>query len=199
MTQIDTSDTELKQLGHIYHGIGALTTLSFIALAFTFVLLPLGKRVQVVRDQQSGEQQFLDQHRDLEATIQDVTLTLQQQNDKLAQLTEQIPSAGEEAKFLGQLHVLANQCELDLGRYTPGNPVSHVSYSTVDITVDATASYPALCRFLAGLSGLPRLCELDRLVIEPRAKDLADYSVTFVLRIYFASPDQISAVKEQHA
>ena len=86
--------------------------------------------------------------------------TLKSENETLL---AKIPELPQEAECLGMLTQFAQQHGVELNEFRPGPHMARDNYSEFDIQLSGGGSYEAVCRFLAGLEGLPRLCKLGDL------------------------------------
>ena len=63
-----------------------------------------------------------------------------------------------DAEFLAQLSQLANDVDLSIKSYSPGEFTDR----GLDVQLTASGTYPNVCRFLDGLETIPFLCEVPQ-------------------------------------
>ena len=185
----------LKRLGWVLHGGGLAAVLSSACLVHWFVLRPL----------QAARAATLARHAEIAGLLEDVD-QLHATRDRLKQdlaeareqeklLLSRVPDAPMEAAFLGQISRLADEVNLQIRDYRPGEVRTKPTYSEMQISLGCEGNYDSLCRFLDGLGQLPRLVNLSRLDVT--ALEGSDrYPATMKLVIYFSAGEK-AASKER--
>lgn len=101
-------------------------------------------------------------------------------------LLARVPNEAHEAEFLRQISGLAKDVGVILRDYRPGQSREEAKYSAMEIALTCAGPYEALCRFLNGVGGLPRLVNVSRLEIDGSRGD-GDYAASLKLVIYFGA------------
>jgi Tfp pilus assembly protein PilO len=123
-------------------------------------------------------------------------LSLEKAEQRIRTIREQIPETAEEAKFLAQLGQLAEESDFEVIDYRPGSPDPHDFCRQIRVHVRGRAEYESLCRFLAGLDRLPRLCRTIGFAVDTTKADADGYDVEMTLTIFFGvREDALDAAK----
>jgi len=106
----------------------------------------------------------------LQTEMQAMHRQLAAATEQQAQARARIPSVANEIEFLEELSLLADEVGLQIRDYRPGLRQEFPTHQEIELTLRAEGSYPKLCRFLAGLTELPRACRVASLnVVAPSA------------------------------
>jgi len=106
----------------------------------------------------------------------------------LTELEARIPETAGESDFLAQLARLASRTEVQIRDYRPGAVVDRGSYNDIEISFSANGRYESICRFLAGLESLERLCKVTGLDVAALDDPNQSYPFEVTLSIYFYPP-----------
>jgi Tfp pilus assembly protein PilO len=88
---------------------------------------------------------------------------LQSLTQTLADLTSRIPSSPKEAEFLAQISKLAERTGVRLKSFRPGQAALAGAVNTCDVQVSLVGPFANICKWLDGLTDVPRLLSVPRL------------------------------------
>jgi Tfp pilus assembly protein PilO len=184
------STSRLKRLGLLLHGGGLLLTLSIvIGVGFgSYALLSrewsdIHRRTAEARAYLATAPAIRNQHAD-------AIKRLRNEEVRLESLLARIPTTPQESEFLAELTRLARDARLKISDFKPAEVQGADSHAAVEIALKTEASYEGLCRFLDGLSGLPRLCHVKRLSLKAPSASQTTYPVDMTLQIFFLTSDE---------
>lgn len=107
---------------------------------------------------------------------------------RLKTLLDGIPESAHDSQFLGQVATLARDSELLLEQFRPGKVEKVDEYQQLEIELSASGTHAAICRFLHGLEGLPRMCRVPELHIEANTEEEV-FPITLKVLIFFAQDE----------
>lgn len=135
--------------------------------------LSTGERAEIVRlDAMRGELVELDRRAD----------RLSKQIDAVR---KRIAEQSSEGRFLGQLSELAQREQLNIREHRITPPRPFAGRWQMQLTVFGSGRYESICRFLDGITRLPRLCRVDRLDMTTAPDGV--YPVELTLAIFFTA------------
>lgn len=179
-----TANGQLRLLGWALHGAGILTALAVALLAELLVYRPIDARAHDWARRAEGLHERLEDATRVRREHARLSHDLAVAREQTAALKKRIPDAPCEADFLAQVSRLADEIGLRIQDYRPGAVTAKTSYSVLRVDLICEGDYPSVCRFLDGLSQLPRHCTVVRLQIDS-AKSKQDYSANMSLELYF--------------
>lgn len=182
----------LRKLDWALHAGGLAVVLSSVCLMQALVYRPL----------QSATSETLARRGEIDSLLKDAD-RLRAERDRLKQslsearqeerrLLSRVPDAPHEAVFLGQVSRLAQDVELQIRDYRPGEVRARPNYSEMEISLACEGSYDSLCRFLDGLARLPRLVKLSLLDVTDPEGD-GPYPATMKFTVYFSTSPKPAA------
>jgi Tfp pilus assembly protein PilO len=177
-------DHKLKLFGWWLHGLGVAVTLFLMLFAEWFVYGPTDRRA-AASARRTGELQALLRDEDpIRAEHARLTDELAAAREESAGLQKRIPNEPREGDFLAQVSQLAGDVGLNVRDYRPGAITAKPDYSHMQVELVCEGDYASICRFLAGLSELPRHSTVIRLQLDgDGSQPLCVANVS--LRVYF--------------
>lgn len=185
----NNTQNKLTQLGWLLHGAGLLLTLVSIVGAWMLLFWPiavesadLNRQVDSLAQLVVDGDKIISENRELRQILDDV-------ENRIQHLASQIPQTARESDFLAQLSELARETELEIKDYHPGVAKTEKNHSELQIALSIEGKYTSVCRFLADLREIPRLCRIINLQIHTQSnqssgEDVLDISMT--LKIYYS-------------
>ena len=179
-------DNHIRSLGWALHGAGCLAAFAVVGAYYGFVTLPLNGEM---------EQDALRvvQLEALNARAPEVRRTYRLKQAELRSLEESVadtllrlPAKLDEQEFLEQVKLVAQASDIEVVGSQIGLAEQLESYSKAEVTFQCHGSFASICRFLDGISHLPRLTEVARLQIETD-KNVERYPVQVTFALYFGS------------
>ena len=152
------STTKLRQLGRSLHAVGLFSTLGVVVLLYLFLLTPMREETAALAGQAHEKMECLRQAQAFVSTHKNLRQQLDREETHLDQLLARIPSTPQESVFLGQLARLASESAVSIHQFNRDSTTHEKTHSKMDVKLSAHASYASICRFLAGLAELRRLC-----------------------------------------
>lgn len=125
-----------------------------------------------------------------EQTVNDV----QQLADRLNALRLRNPQLPHEAEFLALLGQSAEQFGIKLQGFRPGPITAHSDGQEIELQLQISAVYPALCRFLDHLKELPRACRVQHVVIAAPIVAGEPCTVELKLGLLFGTNTQLTSL-----
>ncbi|MCH2117127.1 MAG: type 4a pilus biogenesis protein PilO [Pirellulales bacterium] len=178
--------SNLPRLGWSLHATGLCSTLGVAALLYLFLLTPMQKETASLAAQANEKLECLRQAEAFVSTHDNLQQQLDREEIHLDQLLARIPSVPQESVFLGQLARLARESDVSIHQFSRDSTTHEETHSKMDVKLSAHASYQSICRFLAGLTELRRLCVVRDLKISQSVGNSEGYPVEITLRIFFA-------------
>lgn len=181
------ASAKLHRLGLLLHAGGLLLTLGSMAAVSFAAFALLSREWSEIHRRAAAARAYLASASDIRARHADARRSLRQEEQRLESLLARIPTTPQESEFLAELTRLARDAKLKISDFKPAEVKGTDSHAAVEIALRTEASYESLCRFLDGLSSLPRLCHVKRLSL--KAPDAAQntYPVDMTLQIFFLS------------
>ena len=183
---LDATDLRLARYGRCLHVAGLVIAVVLFAVVYVPALGALWHTETRITGQIDAATRLLDS---ADALREEHGKLLERQAEtqiRTAQLMARIPDAPQESEFLAHIARLAQQSSLSIRNFRPVATRARDRDSEVEVHLSAEGRYEGLCRFLAGLETLPRLCSVTRLSVvnEKPASGTLPVEITFV--IYFA-------------
>ncbi|MGH7128193.1 MAG: type 4a pilus biogenesis protein PilO [Planctomycetaceae bacterium] len=154
---------DLRATAWLLHAAGLGVTLALCAAGWLCVLGPITTQTDDARQRLDAARSLLKS----DAAVRRRNVSLHAQHDGLEsqsrQLLSRMPETPEESEFLAQLTQLAVRTGVLLREFQPSAAAANDSFQELEIRVSAESDYESLCRFLAGVNDLPRLCRLTAL------------------------------------
>lgn len=186
----------MKKYDAALHAVGALTTIALVALFYVGLFVPLTRAIDDARNQVETKRQFLASADSVRKSHESLRKQVDAEESRLQDAIEKIPQTPQESNFLAQLSQLSRTCGVSIRQFSRGELSDEQTHSGMEIKLAAQATYPAICRFLAGLAELQRLCHIRRLAISSPTSDQAEYPVEMTLRIFYASLRQAASTPD---
>ncbi|MGE3409479.1 MAG: type 4a pilus biogenesis protein PilO [Pirellulales bacterium] len=140
-----------------------LCVAALVAFAGWSAAALLGWRIAATQQEADDARSFLAGSQAVLQQNESLNQQCQALDQESSSLHAKIPSTSQEEDFLAQITALAADCQLELGEFRPGPPAERDGFSEFEVQINGRGSYDGVCRFLAGLQGLPRLCKLAQL------------------------------------
>lgn len=191
-----SSSLPIRMLDRVLHAAGALGLSAIVLLscrfAYSWAVGPETVQPPVHRNLKELQERLASMRLEL-AEFQKQLGAVEQ---KTSMLRRRTPPEMREAEFLRQVAEVAGQTGFAIREFRPGSPAQIGGYGKLEIQFSGSGDYPSICRFLDGISRLPRLFSVERLQIT--AAPAADaYPVTLVLAVYFGNGTSDSALGAQ--
>lgn len=97
-----------------------------------------------------------------------------------------VPNSPDESRFLENLSALAAETRLEIRDYRPGSTVQQERSSAIEVQIHTDGEYEQVCRFLAGLANLPRMCKVSQVGISGPAAPGGSCALDVNLQLIFA-------------
>jgi Tfp pilus assembly protein PilO len=184
---MSSNDPSLIRTGHSLHAAGFGIMVVLAVVPYVAAGLPIASQNASFERQIDKTAKLLKLEPIVRARYEKLAQEAEIHEQRRREVLERIPESADEGQFLAQLTELAGKCELEVRNYRPGAAEKKLTYSQMDITLDADGTYEELCRFAAGLESLPRFCRLAGLSVDRQESESNALRITFTLRIFFAS------------
>lgn len=102
---------------------------------------------------------------DLQITAKTLDEQVRSLQANIQSMRAKFPSTADESEFLQQLSETAEATGVYMSDFRPGGISSLSTCKMLELKIRGTAPYPSLCRWLAGLSHLPRVVQLSQLSV----------------------------------
>lgn len=180
-------DDQLATLGWLLHAGGCAVSIVILAALFVGVFRPLVSEGQNVQLAIESAKMYLTAEAAIAARHADATAALAEEQRLEADRATRIPAAARESELLAQLTELSRASAMEIVSYQPAGSARHGTIHALSVDLKGSGTYEGVCRFLAGLESLPRLCHLTRLsvVVPPQSDALLELDVT--LQVYYGS------------
>ena len=179
--------SKLKRLGLLLHAGGLLITLGAVAGSGFGAYRLLSREWSEINRRSTEAQAYLATASKIREHHAEELRRLRQEEVRLESLLARIPTTPQESEFLAELTRLARDAQLKISDFKPAEMKGSDSHAAVEIALRTEASYEGLCRFLDGLSSLPRLCHVKRLSLKAPDASQSTYPVDMTLQIFFLS------------
>lgn len=177
--------------GWLLHTAGLGLTAGAVALAAVTMWQPVHAQSNEAAAEIVRLDELLKSAGEIRAEARDIRRRIDEAEARGVRLAARVPTAPQEAEFLGQVTELAHQVELEINDYRPGVVRLLEKHGEMEIQFSAQGTYTALCRFLHRTEELPRLCRITRLDIKaPQSGDKTQIDMT--LLIYFAREQPVA-------
>ena len=177
---------KLRVLSWSLHGLGILLACSIGLTAQLVGYRPVDAQAAACSEQTEQLQVVLRDEQRLRAEHARLSRDLASAREQAAELSKRIPDQPQEADFLAQLTQLADAFGLKIQDYRPGVITPRSSYAAMRVDLICEGDYEGICRFLDGISELPRHSTMVRLEINAAPKKQL-YSVELSLEVYVAT------------
>jgi Tfp pilus assembly protein PilO len=182
----------LRKLGWALHAVGLAVVLSSVCLAQAFVYRPLQLATGETLARRDEINRLLKDVNQLRAERDRLKQSLSEARQEEQRLLSRVPDAPHEGVFLGQVSRLAQEVDLQIRDYRPGEVRARSNYSEMEISLTCEGTYDSLCRFLDGLARLPRLAKLSLLDVTDPEGD-GPYPATMKFTVYFSTNQKPAA------
>ena len=195
----DHSATEKREtFGWLLHAAGLAVTCALLGVAVIAFERPLANEARRLREDTAAARDSLEQLPGAEARLTELQTALAARRETQAELVSRVPVDPAEAEYLSQVTELARSSSVAIDQYHPGLPVEHEDYGSLEVVVHLHAPYENVCRFLAGIETLPRLCRARSLKITAPETEGEDYHVEVTLQIYFITDRTVAFSEVPH-
>jgi Tfp pilus assembly protein PilO len=178
------------------HALGAVATAAAASALAALLYFPLRAHESDLDSKLNGAWNLLQSADALAEQHAAAKQSLAKAEDRIRTIREQIPELAEEAKFLAQLSQLAEDSGFEVLDYRPGSSEAHDFCRQIRVHVRGRGEYESLCRFLAGLDRLPRLCRTAGFAIDSTRANADGYDVEMSLTIFYGvREDALDAAK----
>lgn len=185
-----TAGVKLHRLGLLLHGGGLLLTLGSVLGSGLAAHALLSREWSEIRRRTQEARAYLATAESIRDHHAAAVKQMRQEEVRLESLLARIPTTPQESEFLAELTRLAREAKLKITDFKPSEVNGGDSHAAVEIALRTEASYEGLCRFLDGLSSLPRLCHVKRLSLKAPDAAQTSYPVDMTLQIFFLSSNE---------
>jgi Tfp pilus assembly protein PilO len=131
--------------------------------------------------------EFVESGDSIESEARLVAQRLEETRVEYQHALRSVPDATYESEFLSELSTLAADSNLAIREFRPGGVTHRDRYDELEIRLSAEGTYPNLCRFLAGLEALPRLCNVRSLSVTGTGSSSGNrYPIDMTVVVFFA-------------
>ncbi len=190
------NEAKLKLYGRAMHAAGIAVCLATCLVTYFFVFRPI---VEAANDSAAGSeqlQQLLRSAPRVRTEFAETNHLATEAGRRAAEAEQKLPAQPHEADFLAEISNLAHETGLRIQDYRPGAIKSANSCSQMEIGVVGQGTYESICRFLDGLTRLPRLSTLSRLEIKSQDAD-GGHVVSLRMMIYFGAKKTADAPQRE--
>lgn len=183
----------IQRLNRNLNVVGLAGVLTMLGLAYTVALRPLMADSADHEQKLKSTQAFLKDTAGIAARTRETISKAAELDQEMTRILAGVPDTPQESEFLRQVAGLAQGTSLAFDEFRPGSTTVVGKYRQTEISLRGTGTYQDICRFLAGLESLPRLCRVQRLQIQT-ADDQKEslYPVSMTLVIFFAPEDTLT-------
>ena len=185
---------QLRALTVMLHLTGALGFLTLLIVAWWFLIRPIETQRRIASQRMAEMDTTLVAADEIRTEHSLLSRRLSADRDQVAALKARIPDDPSETEFLALASELAEETGLQIQDYRPDKTIEAPSFSSLEVELICEGDYASICRFLDGISKLPRLSRIKRLHIDA-SKPKADYLVEISVLLYFATSSDAAAVK----
>jgi hypothetical protein len=182
------SQQRLHRLDWSIRIAGLLISMGLVLIAYLSVYRALDRESSRIHHQIRAARLFLGTTEEVDGRHVESSSRLGVLEAHLTELETRIPEAAGESDFLAQLAQLASRSKVQIHDYRPGAVVDRGSYNDMEISFSANGRYESICRFLAGLESLERLCKVTGLDVASVDDPDQPYPFEVTLSIYFYPP-----------
>lgn len=169
------------------HGLGLLMTVGIAFAAWSAIDVFVNGRIERINRRHAATTTFMKTAPDVEAEHHRLRTEVANRSLRFEELLARIPPDVRESDFLAQIDELSRKCGLTIRDYRPGSITNQTRHSELEIELSAEGNYTALCHFLAGIHGLPRMSRVTALNVSAAPQLGGEvYPIEMTLRIYFA-------------
>lgn len=184
MIDLSNSESKLRWLGWLLHGIGLLS----VALTAITVREATIHSCVYPRQRLEAEAVRLTPVLATAGTVFQEHRRVQQELGELENNTramrDRIPDQPQEAEYLSALSKVAQEVEFSIDNYERQASTAAPSHTEFDVRVEGNGSYVSFCRFLDRIHQLPRIAVVKRLTVNARDKS-TDYPFDMVLTLFY--------------
>lgn len=180
----DTKTQQLRSLGWLMHGAGAVPAAVIITAFWFGYSVPLKTAKQDVRNQIQGITKQLAEGRGIRAKHRLLKEQLAANQNKIDLVRQRIPDQSEEAEFLRQVTDASVRSGVNIGTYSRGKETAKTQFSQLEIHIQARGTFASICRFLDQLEQIPRVTKVTSLQLDGVAAD-DGYPLSMTVRLYY--------------
>lgn len=203
----------IRQLNRNLNLLGGAGVCLLLGLIYACTLGPAMAESSRLSGLVAATEQFLTTTDEIARETRETQETSDRLESEMERILAGVPAASQESVFLGQISELVQGTSLKFEEFRPGKTTETGQYRQLEVQISGVGTYQDVCRFLAGLENLPRLCRVLRLQIETDAdretnSELSEtgdanetggvYPVSMTLVIFFAPPDALKAASTQN-
>ena len=111
---------------------------------------------------------------------------------QMQSVRRRIPYSSGEHAFLEQVAGDAEACGVEIQELRPGETALTDQLHRTQLRITAACAYSGLCRFLAQLRGMERLCSVEECRITVRERGQDRLSVELTLAVFSAAPVDVA-------
>jgi type IV pilus assembly protein PilO len=137
--------------------VGAVGIVAIVVAAWMLLLSPVRERITKLEGDLQGLEREIAQNQAILAQLELARRQAEDIEQRLALLTQKLPTAKEMPPLYRSVSDAAFQAGLQVSLFQPREPRIHDFYSEIPITVNAQGRYHDLAHFLDRLNDLPRL------------------------------------------
>lgn len=144
--------------------------------------------------------EFLGTTDQITASTREIKVRSEVLETEMERILAGVPTEPRESEFLGQISGLVQGTSLKFDEFRPAGTTAAGQYRQLEVMMSGVGTYRDICRFLAGLEELPRLCRVSRLDIEAPDEPYGAenrYPVSMTLVIFYSPPDALKDDPDQ--
>jgi Tfp pilus assembly protein PilO len=183
MNNLTSLNFPIKQTSAITLGFVSLSAV--LGTLLWFGITRLQSRVHKAHGSITERLDLIDTTTELQSTATSLAEQIRWlQTDTLA-MRAKFPVTAEESEFLKQLSEAAVACGVSVNDFRPGGIVNLTNGKILELKIRGAAPYASLCRWLAGLSELPRVVQLSQLSVTGPLTPDGDCTIDIQLDLVF--------------
>ena len=180
------TDKQLRRTRFALHGIAGTALGVTLFLGWYLLIRPVETQQQLASQRLEQLETTLAASESIHAEHASLRGRLAAARQQESSLQSRIPDDPSEEDFLALASALATETGLTIKDYKPGASIQTASCSAMEIKLIGEGDYPSICRFLDGISKLPRLSSITGLHIDA-TKPGTPYLVEMSVLLYYGA------------
>ena len=185
MSSPDT-EKQLRRMRVVFHGAAGTALVAVLFLGWYLLIRPVETQQYLALQRVDQLETTLAASDSIHAEHASLTRRLAAARQQESSLQARIPDDPSEENFLALASELATQTGLTIKDYRPGMSTQTASCSAMEVELIGEGDYASICRFLDGVSKLPRLSSITGLHIDA-TKSGSAYLVEISVLLYFGA------------
>lgn len=193
MSSPDT-EKQLRRMRFASHGVAATALVVAMFLGWNVLIRPVEQRQYLALQRVGQLETTLEASDSINTEHTSLSERLAAAREQESLLQSRIPDDPSEEAFLALASELATQTGLTIKDYRLGTSTETASCSAMDVELIGEGTYASICRFLDGVSKLPRLSSIRGLHVDA-TKSGTGYVVEISILLYYgavAKPEKSS-------